>query len=138
MYYLIYRDLFRDSLSVLTLWENSISDISPLLQNEGLGAGDFIDLKSNPLSTHSEEFVIPALLGRAVSVSWDLEPEVSPGPSPLITPLTTPADSTPTAVPTETPPAEETGETPFNVWVIIGPVIGVSVVAGAVYFLRRR
>jgi Leucine-rich repeat (LRR) protein len=58
------------SLTGLYLWDNQISDISPLVQNAGLGAGDTVDLKSNPLSLDSITIYIPQLQERGVTVDY--------------------------------------------------------------------
>jgi Leucine-rich repeat (LRR) protein len=58
------------SVTELDLWDNEISDISPLVQNAGLGAGDTVDLKSNPLSSDSIAIYIPQLEARGVIVSY--------------------------------------------------------------------
>lgn len=56
------------NLEWLSLWENNISDISPLVENNGLSAGDYVDLRNNPLSTTSVNIYIPQLEARGVSV----------------------------------------------------------------------
>ena len=56
------------NLQVLYLWENNISDISPLVANSGLSAGDTVDLRDNPLSTTSVNVFIPQLEARGVTV----------------------------------------------------------------------
>ena len=59
------------NLTTLHLASNSISDISPLVANTGLGSGDTVDLKSNPLSSTSIYTHIPALQRRGVTVVFD-------------------------------------------------------------------
>jgi len=59
------------NLEWMHLWSNQISDISPLLQNGGLGAGDHIDIRSNPLSCDSIYIYIPQLQARQVSIQYD-------------------------------------------------------------------
>ena len=59
------------NLTYLGLSGNSISDISPLVANTGLGSGDTVDLKSNPLSSTSINTHIPALQRRGVTVEFD-------------------------------------------------------------------
>ena len=56
-----------------TLWlnHNSISDLSPLVANTGLGDGDEVNVKGNPLSDHSIHTHIPALQSRGVTVEFD-------------------------------------------------------------------
>ena len=64
------------SLSKLTklsrLWidSNSISDLDPLVANTGLGNGDRVDVRSNPLSATSRTTHIPALQARGVDVQF--------------------------------------------------------------------
>jgi Leucine-rich repeat (LRR) protein len=58
------------SLAELYLWDNQISDISPLVQNAGVGAGDTVDLRLNPLSSDSITIYIPQLQERGVSVVY--------------------------------------------------------------------
>ena len=56
-----------------TLWlnHNSISDLSPLVANTGLGDGDEVNVKGNPLSYQSIYTHIPTLLSRGVTVESD-------------------------------------------------------------------
>ena len=58
-------------LSYLGLSDNGISDISPLVANAGLGNGDAVDLRSNPLSSTSRDTHIPTLQRRGVTVEFD-------------------------------------------------------------------
>ena len=58
-------------LTWLALDRNSISDISALVANAGLGSGDRINVKVNPLNPVSIDTHIPALLGRGVTVEFD-------------------------------------------------------------------
>jgi hypothetical protein len=58
-------------LTELDLRGNEISDINPLVQNEGLGEGDAIYLQGNPLSWESVNIYIPELRGRGVTVVYD-------------------------------------------------------------------
>ena len=58
------------NLTVLRLSRNSISDISPLVANTGLGSGDEVDVRNNPLSATSLNTHIPALQGRGVNVQF--------------------------------------------------------------------
>ncbi len=55
----------------LSLRNNQINGIKPLLDNEGLGEGDRIDLRSNPLNTDSLNTYIPQLQERGVVVLYD-------------------------------------------------------------------
>lgn len=59
------------NVTELDLRGNEISDISPLVQNEGLGEGDAIYLQGNPLSWESVNIYIPELSGRGVTVVYD-------------------------------------------------------------------
>ena len=56
------------NLTYISLWNNKISDISPLVQNQGLGLGDVVDIRANPLSRESLEVHIPQLQQRGVRV----------------------------------------------------------------------
>ena len=58
------------NLTVLWLRENNISDIAPLVANMGLGSGDRVDVRNNPLSTTSLNTHIPALQSRGVDVRF--------------------------------------------------------------------
>ena len=58
-------------LTLLSLLRNAILDISPLVVNTGLGNGDEVSLKENPLSYPSLNTHIPTLQGRGVSVSFN-------------------------------------------------------------------
>jgi len=49
---------------------NSISDISPLVENSGLSEGDTVDLGDNPLSATSINVYIPQLEERGVDVRY--------------------------------------------------------------------
>jgi hypothetical protein len=59
------------NLTELDLRYNEISDISPLVQNAGLGEGDTIYLQGNPLNWDSINVYIPELRGRGVTVVYD-------------------------------------------------------------------
>ncbi len=58
------------SLTQLGLYNNTISDLSPLVANTGLGSGDEVDVRFNPLSATSLNTHIPALQGRGVDVQF--------------------------------------------------------------------
>ena len=66
-----------DSLANLThltrLWlsNNRIADLSPLTSNTGLGSGDQVDVRGNPLSTASHTTHIPSLQRKSVTVTFD-------------------------------------------------------------------
>ena len=62
---------YLTSLSTLNLAHNRITDISPLVENSGLGSGDIVDLRGNPLSELSIGTHVPALKGRGVEVKFD-------------------------------------------------------------------
>ena len=58
-------------LTQLRLDINSISDLSPLVANTGLGNGDTVNVKENPLSARSINTHIPTLQSRGVTVEFD-------------------------------------------------------------------
>ena len=58
-------------LTELSLYNNSISDLSPLVGNKGLGHGDWVDVRGNPLDALSINAHIPALQSRGVIVEFD-------------------------------------------------------------------
>jgi Leucine-rich repeat (LRR) protein len=58
------------SLIELNLESNNISDIKPLVDNPGLGDGDHVVLRFNPLSHTSLNTYIPQLEARGVSVDY--------------------------------------------------------------------
>ena len=49
----------------------NISDLSPLVANTGLGSGDTVDVRENPLSYKSIKTHIPALQSRGVTVQFE-------------------------------------------------------------------
>ena len=59
------------NLTELHLRNNNISDISPLLENTGLGSGDTVDLRGNPLNYQPIYTHIPTLQSRGVTVEFD-------------------------------------------------------------------
>ena len=59
------------ALTTLYLYNNEISDVWPLEANDGLGDGDAVDLRWNPLSRLSRESHIPTLRQRGVEVEFD-------------------------------------------------------------------
>ena len=61
------------SLTGLELGDNAISDIAPLVENTGLGIGNWIDVRGNPLSDTSINTHIPALQARGVISDGDGE-----------------------------------------------------------------
>ena len=56
-------------LRELYLANNLISDVAPLVENAGLGAGDYVRLDGNPLSADALAVDIPALRRRGVKVN---------------------------------------------------------------------
>ncbi len=58
------------SLDFLYLFNNNITDLSSLVANIGLGGGDQVDVRNNPLSATSLNTHIPALRGRGVNVRF--------------------------------------------------------------------
>ena len=58
------------SLTELYLYGNDIADIVPLVANVGLGQGDSVDLRNNPLGKSSREAHIPTLRQRGVEVQF--------------------------------------------------------------------
>ena len=58
-------------LTSLWLEDNNITDISPLAENTGLGNGDEVDVRGNPLSDSSIHIHIPALQKRGVTVQFN-------------------------------------------------------------------
>ena len=63
------------NLVVLWLWDNNIADLSPLVANRGLGTGETISVRENPLNDTSINIHIPALQDRGVEVDFsDLKP----------------------------------------------------------------
>ena len=63
------------SLTTLNLVENRISDLAPLVMNDGLGHGDVVWLRRNPLSRTSLQTHVPTLLDRGAEVQHDTLPE---------------------------------------------------------------
>ena len=59
------------NLTHLELPFNSISDLSPLVANTGVGSGDEVDVRGNPLSYQSIHTHIPTLQSRGVTVEFD-------------------------------------------------------------------
>ena len=59
------------NLTSLHLAGNNVSDLSPLVANAGLGSGDTINVRGNPLSNLSIHTYIPTLQGRGVTVEFD-------------------------------------------------------------------
>ena len=59
------------NLTELDLYGNTISDLSALVANTGLGSGDTVIVRFNPLSSVSIDMYIPALQSRGVTVKFD-------------------------------------------------------------------
>ena len=59
------------NLTKLWAQNNSILDLSPLVTNTGLGSGDTVNVKGNPLSAQSIQIHIPALQSRGITVEFD-------------------------------------------------------------------
>ena len=59
------------NLTRLGLWNNSIADISPLVANTGLGSGDEIYMRGNPLNYLSIHTHIPILQSKGITVKFD-------------------------------------------------------------------
>ena len=59
------------NLTLLYLDGNNLSDLSPLVANTGLGSGDEVELRGNPLSCTALNTHIPALQSRGVTVHFD-------------------------------------------------------------------
>ena len=73
-----------NNLTYLDLEDNSTADISPLVANTGLGGGDRVFLRGNPLNSVSINTHIPALQRRGVDVRFDAvvaEPVDIPDPN---------------------------------------------------------
>ena len=58
-------------LTELRLDRNNITDLSPLVANTGLGSGDTVDVRGNPLSYLSIHTHIPTLQSRGLTVEFD-------------------------------------------------------------------
>ena len=58
------------NITEIDLSINEITDIGPLADNSGLGSGDHVILRFNPLSFESINSRIPELRGRGVTVDW--------------------------------------------------------------------
>jgi len=58
----------------MRLGDNLISDISPLLQNDGINEGDGIDLRGNPLNENALNIYIPQLDDPGVEILYNFMP----------------------------------------------------------------
>ena len=73
-----------NQLQVLLLADNEIDDVTPLLDNAGLGDGDIIDLRRNPLESQSSETQTAMLVSRgAVLPGSDDHADSRGGATPL-------------------------------------------------------
>ncbi len=59
------------NLLVVHLNNNNIEDISPLVANMGLGNGDSVDVRGNPLNAESINTHIPTLQNRGITVHFE-------------------------------------------------------------------
>ena len=66
------------NLRWMRLVGNNISDLSPLVTNMGLGSGDTIDVRGNPLSYSSIQAYIPTLKNRGAKIEFDNRTLTSP------------------------------------------------------------
>ena len=74
------------AMTLLGLDDNAISDVSPLVGNAGLGAGDYLYLRGNPLDGASVQTHIPALQARGVHVAFDADSSPPPPPQAALLP----------------------------------------------------
>lgn len=58
------------ALTTLVFPHNQITDLAPLLANAGLGAGDLVEVRFNPLTEQARNVQIPALRAREVTVNF--------------------------------------------------------------------
>ena len=72
------------NLKGLELNDNSVSDLAPLVANAGLGEGDWVELRDNPLSATSINTHIPALQSRGVNVAFDTGTSDPTPPTPSV------------------------------------------------------
>ena len=63
-------------LEYIDLSNNAISDVAPLVENDGLGAGDEVDLGSNVLGIAAYRTQIPMLVERGVRVHFTSPSEI--------------------------------------------------------------
>ncbi len=64
---------YATNLTTLDLGYNAIKELSPLVANTGLGEGDQINVRGNPLNYASIYTHIPAIQERGVEVRFDLQ-----------------------------------------------------------------
>jgi len=65
---------YLDQIDILILDKNNIAELTPLVDNPGLAAGDLVDLRGNPLSRVIVATQVKALQDRGVEVLFD-EPQ---------------------------------------------------------------
>ncbi len=70
-------------LQRVVLFSNRVSDILPLVQNTGIGSGEEVDLRTNPLSETSISTYIPQLQARGVNVLFDATISIMHDPTSL-------------------------------------------------------
>ncbi|MFC1784100.1 leucine-rich repeat domain-containing protein [Candidatus Neomarinimicrobiota bacterium] len=58
------------NLKTLYLSTNLITDIKPLIDNQGIGSDDYVRLRNNPLSVSSINTYIPELESRGVTIDY--------------------------------------------------------------------
>lgn len=58
------------ALARLRLFDNYVTDLSPLVSNQGIGAGDYLNLADNPLSIESVQTHVPTLQDRGATVYY--------------------------------------------------------------------
>jgi len=58
------------NLKVLSLRQNGITDIQPLIMNSGISSGDSVNIVGNPLNEDSTDTYIPELEARGVEVFY--------------------------------------------------------------------
>ncbi|MFH1571168.1 MAG: PKD domain-containing protein, partial [Gemmatimonadota bacterium] len=59
------------NLEYVALSGNKVTDLTPLVENAGLGAGEFLDVTGNPLSAVALSSQVPSLQARGVEVAFD-------------------------------------------------------------------
>ena len=108
------------SLKNLWLRNNQISEIEPLVLNDGISAGDTVNLEGNPLSITSINDYIPQLEERGVNVLYTLPSYIG-------------IDFTIT-------PAEPAEKTSFWIWLVavFGGLGFLLAISSAIIITRRR
>ncbi|MFO8101093.1 MAG: hypothetical protein R6U37_02825 [Dehalococcoidia bacterium] len=123
-------------------------DLTLAWYDEGLGQWTGLDNIQAGTQTYTVSGDIDHFT--CVGVLAQMPPETRPTPTPEPTEEPTPTvTAEPTQEPTPTPTAEPTQEPPpptedegdddgLNIWIIIGPIIGVIVVGGLIIWMMRR